>query len=364
LGDWIMRDSEGNPVDTNSLSAARQEGYAQGWKDAVTNMITAANNMQHPKMDVSDAATVSNPLPVAAHAAQAGGPLTNSPGGSDSQLQYNNAGAFGGTAGLTWNPAVPTTVATSLRLVNETNTPADLDPRGMVSQENSDTDHSAHFTGRKSRGTAASQAVVQVGDYLAGFTCHGYNGTDYERAGYYSHFVTSVLGGHLSTNAEIRVSSSGVELAVYDATNTDTTVNGALRVNDNFTTGYASITLKGTQSGDATNGWGVFSGHPNPGDFTIRERTVADYLTIKRTTGDIINWQGRLMFGGTTPSFPALKRSTTTLQARLADDSAFAPLQGKLTTDAAFTAGPTAATGYLTIYDSTGTAYKVNATPA
>jgi hypothetical protein len=126
-----MRDSEGNPVDTKFLEivdAARQEGYAQGWKDAVTSMITAANNMQHPKMDVRDAATVSNPVPVAAHAAQGGGLLTNTPGGSDSQLQYNNAGAFGGTAGLTWNPAVPTTVATSLRLVNETNTPADLDP--------------------------------------------------------------------------------------------------------------------------------------------------------------------------------------------------------------------------------------------
>src|SRR5260221_14249504 len=109
-----MRDSEGNPVDTKFLEivdAARQEGYAQGWKDAVTNMITAANNMQHPKMDVRDAATVSNPLPVAAHAAhaaQAGGLLTNSPGGSDSQLQYNNAGAFGGTSAVTWNPVVHT----------------------------------------------------------------------------------------------------------------------------------------------------------------------------------------------------------------------------------------------------------------
>lgn len=33
---------------------------------------------------------------------------------------------------------------------------------------------------------------------------------------------------------------------------------------------------------------------------------------------------GRLQFGGTTSSFPALKRSSATLQARLADDSAFA----------------------------------------
>ena len=67
----------------------------------------------------------------------------------------------------------------------------------------------------------------------------------------------------------------------------------------------------------------------------------------------------RLQFGGTTNLFPAIKRSTTYLQARLADDSAFAPIQGKLTTDTAYTATVVAATGYITIYDSTGTAYRV-----
>jgi hypothetical protein len=67
-----------------------------------------------------------------------------------------------------------------------------------------------------------------------------------------------------------------------------------------------------------------------------------------------------LMFlGGQTSSFPALKRSSTTLQARLADDSAFASVQGKLTTDTAYTAGVLVPTGYITLYDSTGTAYRV-----
>jgi hypothetical protein len=66
-----------------------------------------------------------------------------------------------------------------------------------------------------------------------------------------------------------------------------------------------------------------------------------------------------IKFGGTTSSFPALKRTTTSLQARLADDSAFASVQGKLTTDNAYTAGAVVQTGYVTIYDSTGTAYKV-----
>jgi hypothetical protein len=70
---------------------------------------------------------------------------------------------------------------------------------------------------------------------------------------------------------------------------------------------------------------------------------------------------GRLCFGGTTSSFPSIKRDTTTLQARLADDSAFTAIQGKLTTETAYTAGAPTATGYLVVYDSNGTAYKVPA---
>ncbi len=68
----------------------------------------------------------------------------------------------------------------------------------------------------------------------------------------------------------------------------------------------------------------------------------------------------RLMLGGSTSAFPALKRSTTSIQARLADDSAFTAFQAKLTTDTAYTAAVQVPTGYITIYDSTGTAYKVS----
>lgn len=50
----------------------------------------------------------------------------------------------------------------------------------------------------------------------------------------------------------------------------------------------------------------------------------------------------RFQFGGTTSSFPALKRSTTALHARLADDSAYAPFSAELVTVAAGTATPAA----------------------
>jgi hypothetical protein len=49
--------------------------------------------------------------------------------------------------------------------------------------------------------------------------------------------------------------------------------------------------------------------------------TGSGLLRVSNSTGSDF---GRMMFGGTTSSFPALKRSTTFLQARLADDSAFA----------------------------------------
>lgn len=73
----------------------------------------------------------------------------------------------------------------------------------------------------------------------------------------------------------------------------------------------------------------------------------------------------RLIFNGLTSASPALKRSTTTLQARLADDSAFTNIQGKLTTDANATtglaAGVLAATtnATITITDASGQVYRI-----
>lgn len=70
---------------------------------------------------------------------------------------------------------------------------------------------------------------------------------------------------------------------------------------------------------------------------------------------------GLLQFGGTSASFSALKNNGTTLQCRLADDSGFAFIQGKLTTETAYVNTVQVATGYLVIYDSTGTSYRIPA---
>jgi hypothetical protein len=68
---------------------------------------------------------------------------------------------------------------------------------------------------------------------------------------------------------------------------------------------------------------------------------------------------GRLNFGGSTSSFPALKRNTTAIQVRLADDSDYATIQGRLRSHANAVAETPSATHTIQITDAAGTAYKV-----
>jgi hypothetical protein len=77
------------------------------------------------------------------------------------------------------------------------------------------------------------------------------------------------------------------------------------------------------------------------------------YIQGKASPGTMIS------FGASSNSSVAIKRSGTTLQGRLADDSGFCAVQGKLTTDTAYSSGTITPTGYLVLYDANGTAYRV-----
>jgi hypothetical protein len=67
----------------------------------------------------------------------------------------------------------------------------------------------------------------------------------------------------------------------------------------------------------------------------------------------------RITFSGLSASFPSVKRASASLQVRLADDSAFTFIQGKLQTDANAVTETITPTKTLTLYDASGTAYKV-----
>lgn len=118
---------------------------------------------------------------------------------------------------------------------------------------------------------------------------------------------------------------------------------GGVSANNNITS--ASSIVAGTSSGLAITSKG-----------SLQAATDGVWQILNNAGTDF----GRLQFGGTTSSFPALKRSSTALQARLGDDSAFTFMQGKLQTDTNYTAGVQVITGYIVIYDAAGTAYKVS----
>ena len=100
----------------------------------------------------------------------------------------------------------------------------------------------------------------------------------------------------------------------------------------------------------------------NPSATTGNDLTFSTFTGSSWVTGIIMpNNTSNILFGGSTSSFAGLLMSGTTIQAKLADNSAFSPIKGKLTTDTNYTASATTPTGYMVLYDATGTAYEVPA---
>lgn len=179
-----------------------------------------------------------------------------------------------------------------------------------------------------SAGTATTDrqalSVTQTWNASVNFTAFKYSVIDTSSGGSALH--SAWYGGSAGTTALMTLSKAGA--AVFASS----------------VTGYGVIVSNGQNL--VFSSYGILAPSGSDGNFAIYNSSANNF--------------GRLMFGGTTSSFPALKRSTTILQARLADDSGFASFQGKLTTDTAYVATPQVSTGYIVIYDSTGTAYKVS----
>lgn len=119
-------------------------------------------------------------------------------------------------------------------------------------------------------------------------------------------------GAYRPSANEFGIAAGGVIAAAFASTGTSIYWDGSLRARFNSSSGYhgldiASYAIKfGTAIGTST----VF--------LTSR---AASTLALETTGSNPI-----LQFGGATSSFPALKRSGTMLQFRLADDSGYASL--------------------------------------
>lgn len=157
-----------------------------------------------------------------------------------------------------------------------------------------------------------------------------------------------IFGGGTGGNA---ISTFEFGDSSWSASPSNVNLAGPSAAGTNVSGGNLTL-LGGVSTGSADGGAVTLSVTPAGSSGTARNGSV----TVLRAAPS-----GLVQFGGTTSSFPALKRSTTSLQVRLADDSAFTNIQGKLTTETAYTAGAPTATGYIVLYDSAGTAYKIPA---
>lgn len=182
---------------------------------------------------------------------------------------------------------------------------------------------------------------------------------DHER-GYFK-FASNVLrigtdaGQGTGTTRNLQFDVGGASVLDYGVSNANKWTfggNPGIAVG-NLAIGYASINF-----GD----WNGYYGWVSASKIRLGASALADgNITVTNSAGTGF---GLFRFGGDTTSFPALKRSATDLQVRLADDSGYAGLQLGATS-AALKVGTLAAivaetiTGYITIKDSGGTDRKI-----
>jgi len=144
------------------------------------------------------------------------------------------------------------------------------------------------------------------------------------------------------------------------AIGTSLALNGAaIGTNALAVTGTANI------SGNITGGASITGAAGGAFSLSGRGSLAAASDGVWRIRDNAGSSFGRLQFGGTTSSYPALKRSSTVLQAVLADDTGFCPLQGALRTAAnavtGLTAGVLAATtnASIVVTDASGQDYRI-----
>jgi hypothetical protein len=259
--------------------------------------------------------------------------------------------------------------------------------RWRISAELSGTGFEAYSTGAKSVSTDVSGRAIQIGSNLGG----GIGGIGV--AANYSIIWSSVTGGA----ADINIAGNGDLFLTRDAADTLAQRNGvnaqALRLYNTFTDAsnyergkieWASNVLRiGTEK--AGTGTARALELQTDGATRLTIGTTGGLTTSSNifVSGDVrvdaakyFYWTGRslisspadsqvllqnqagtdfnrLQFGGMTSSFPSLKRNSTALETKLADDSAYAPhaMQYLDVTDGV--TAPAAATGRARIYVDT-----------
>jgi len=184
-----------------------------------------------------------------------------SPAGSDSQIQYNNGGSFGGAQGLIYDDS-NTRVGIGLTAPLTTlHVHADTINNGAVTISQADNSGDAsQLDISKARGSGASPTAIQSGDFIGQIRTLGYDGDSYDNfADIYVQAAGTVSTTSHPSKMVIRTTKDGatsLTTAVTIDENQDMTVNGNIygkmthmthhRYNDGSGTGKEYIPWAGT----------------------------------------------------------------------------------------------------------------------
>jgi hypothetical protein len=216
------------------------------------------------------------------------------PGGSNTQLQFNNSSAFGGTAGATWDATNAGITITKDALGVTQNASSGIIVRNTTAAAAGAQQISPGIrwsgNGWKTTATAASQQVEFLADVLPvqGSTNPSATwrlGSQINGTGGFTNSLTYTSGGVLTVPTSATIAGTSIGNSIV--------ANGSVSA---ASTGAISFNTRGRFTS------------PSDGVITATNSAQTDFT--------------RLQFGGTTSSFPSLQRSTTKLIAMLADGSA------------------------------------------
>lgn len=246
-------------------------------------------------------------------------PAASSPAGASGTLQYNNGGAFGGITGWTTDGANALTggAGTTLAVGN-----------AAIGSNVLAVGGASLFTGASVVELTALGTTPTAGHSLINTTA---------AAAGAQQVSPSLLWNGKGWKTDATAASQAVEfranvLPVQGSANPTGTWQLQSSINGGAFTNRLTVTSAGVVVAGSAIAAGVV--YFDTGFLTQAIGAGNGILTLYNNAGN--NWD-RLQFGGTSSSFPSLKRSTTALQCRLADDSNYAPFAAS-----AYSAGATA----------------------
>jgi hypothetical protein len=279
------------------------------------------------------------------------------PGGSDTQIQFNDSSAFGGDADLTWNKTTNVLGITGDVNLSDggtyTTTLQTITP--LLSNKTISLPDATGTVGLVG-GSSGNLVVNQSGAYAGVANSSVDNATGNITLG--SRFISSLNGAAsappgaftgtwftggtaTTTKPQVLIEPTGATSTAWSTSGTGLGVNAA----SGFAGNLLDLQVNGTSIA-RVNSSKIVAGTIDSSGFQLSASNWAGTDGSKWrvgvssffTNGQIFSAGGTLSLdingtfigvGGTTSSFPALKRSSEILQARLADDSAYTTIDAQ-----------------------------------